>query len=58
MTREKRLEKAYKVAYELTKHYTFENYIKLMRLCQDDIFYCEGEDNDFYLEDDHFTFGY
>ena len=54
--RDKRLQEVYKLAKDIIKEYTFEKYCKLIELCGDDIFYADGEDNDFYIEDDHFIY--
>lgn len=54
--RDKRLHEAYELAKDMIKEYTFEKYCKLMELCGDDIFYSDGGNNDFYIEDDHFIY--
>lgn len=55
-TREARLLKVYALANEICKNYTFEKYCDMLDLCKDDIFYSDGEDNDFYIEDEHFVY--
>jgi hypothetical protein len=56
MNREARLEKMFALAKELTKEYTYEKKREMTDLCQDDIFYSEGENNEFYIEDDFFIY--
>ena len=56
MSREERLKEAFELGKEMIKNYTFEKYCKLMDLCSDDIFYSDGDDNDFYIEDEHFIY--
>jgi len=56
MNREERLNKAYEIAIEISKNYSFKKYQELMDICGEDIFYSEGNDNDFYIEDDHFIY--
>lgn len=54
-SREQRLEMALELGAELIKSYSFEKYQRLMEICKHDIFYCDGENRDFYIEDEHFA---
>ena len=56
MSREKRLIKALELAKEMTNNYTWDKYCELLDLCADDIFYSDGDNNDFYIEDEHFVY--
>ena len=56
MSREKRLAKVLELAKEMTNNYTWDKYCEMLDLCDDDIFYSDGDNNDFYIEDEHFIY--
>lgn len=56
MTREERLEKALEVAEDLSRHYTHERYSMLLTICGDEVEFSEGNENDFYVEDERFHY--
>lgn len=56
MDRNTRLQKVLELANDIRKNYTWDKYCKLIELCADDIFYSDGEENDFYIEDEHFYY--
>lgn len=55
-SKEQRLELALNLAKELVKKYSRERYTILLDICKDDIFYCDGTENDFYIEDERFIY--